>query len=238
MLLSGIKFKKYYVSKLLTDIKEELTYLNIPFELGTIKTLVNYIDNNIPIPNDELVKVLNCVDYLLIDNDIFIKIIYQLILSINNYKELINIMFLNVCRSGSRELVELMIRQGADDWNEGLHWACKGGHKEIVELLIEKGADGWNWGLYGACRGGHKELVEFFIEKGADNWNFGLHGACEGGHKEIVELLIKKGASNKNSFVAVKSKHYFKKFFTKKLEQKKYKALNCSIKQYLIRIIF
>ena len=58
----------------------------------------------------------------------------------------------------------------------------KGGNKEIVEMMIEKGADDWNEGLIIACYEGNKEIVELMIEKGADNWNRGLRYACERGN--------------------------------------------------------
>ena len=53
----------------------------------------------------------------------------------------------------------------------GLIGACSGGCKEMVELMIAKGADDWNNGLIGACLGGHKEMVELMIAKGADDLN-------------------------------------------------------------------
>ena len=46
MLLSGIEFKNYYVSKLLSQLKEEqedLESLNIPFESDIVSSLINYI---------------------------------------------------------------------------------------------------------------------------------------------------------------------------------------------------
>jgi len=72
---------------------------------------------------------------------------------------------------------------------------CEIGHKEIVELLISKGANNWNEGLDGACFGGNKEIVELLISKGANNWNEALCSACEGRNKEIAILMITKGAT-------------------------------------------
>lgn len=46
--------------------------------------------------------------------------------------------------------------------------ACLNGHKEIVELMIEKGANNFDWGLHKACEGGHKNLVLLMLELGAD----------------------------------------------------------------------
>jgi hypothetical protein len=51
--------------------------------------------------------------------------------------------------------------------DRGLKGACIGGHKELAELMIARGANDWNYGLSGACFAGHKELAEFMIARGA-----------------------------------------------------------------------
>ena len=112
------------------------------------------------------------------------------------YSCLVNGGLYNACKGGHKDLVELMIAKGADDYN--LYSACQGGHKEIVELMIAKGGDDYNYGLEGACLAGHKEIVELMTAKGADNWNYGLEGACQEEHKELVDLMIIKGATECN----------------------------------------
>lgn len=49
--------------------------------------------------------------------------------------------------------IELMIFQGADDWNLGLDGAYHGWNIELVDLMIDKGANDWNSGLSSACKG-------------------------------------------------------------------------------------
>ena len=78
--------------------------------------------------------------------------------------------------------------------NPGLNSGCRGGSKDIVELMIANGAKHWNWGLYYSCQGGYKELAELMIAKGPDDWDGGLVGACQQGCKELAELMIAKGA--------------------------------------------
>lgn len=56
--------------------------------------------------------------------------------------------------------------------NYGLLGACKGGHKELAELMITKGDDDFNSGLSCACRGGCEELAELMIISGADLVNY------------------------------------------------------------------
>ena len=38
----------------------------------------------------------------------------------------------------------------------GMCAATKGGHKDLVELFIEKGANNWNWGMISAAKCGSK----------------------------------------------------------------------------------
>ena len=115
------------------------------------------------------------------------------------------------------------------NWNKGLYYACVGRHKEIVDLMMFNGADNFRYGLQGACTGGHLKIVklmisklnlsedeylnyplrlacvsgnikivQLLISKGADDWNNGLEGACFRGNFEILDLMISKGANNWN----------------------------------------
>jgi ankyrin repeat protein len=118
---------------------------------------------------------------------------------------------------GHEEIVELLIRAGADlhattvsllgggGWIP-LHSAARQGHRGVVELLIEAGTDvntrdsvGKST-LHDAALEGHKEIVKLLIKKGADlNAKSGyygtpLHVASSIGHKKIAELLIANGA--------------------------------------------
>src|SRR3989344_3238609 len=87
---------------------------------------------------------------------------------------------------GSLFRVNELIKQGADV-NYGMRGAAEGGHKELVDLFVKKGANNWDWGMHGAAEGGHKELVDLFVKKGANDWNYGMYSAARGGHKELVD---------------------------------------------------
>jgi len=78
--------------------------------------------------------------------------------------------------------------------NRGLEGACSGSHTHLIDLMIEQGADDWDKGLSGACEGGHRDLVDLMIEKGVTCWHFGLSAACKNGHTDLVNLMIDKGA--------------------------------------------
>jgi hypothetical protein len=120
---------------------------------------------------------------------------HELVIARNDQNGDQNGALFGACRGGHKEIVELVIVRGANDWNNALYSACFGGHKEIVELIIARGANNWNNGLFGACVGGHKQIAELVIARGANDLNWALHNACRSGHKELVELMIALGAS-------------------------------------------
>ena len=95
-------------------------------------------------------------------------------------------------KEGSLDIIKLLIKDGATNWNLGLAGAARGGHKDIVQLMIDKGAYNWYRGLTGAAKGGHKDIVQMMINEGATNWNDGLYWATRGGHKDIIEFLENK----------------------------------------------
>ncbi len=76
-----------------------------------------------------------------------------------------------VCKSsGNIEEVNRLVKLGAD-LNYGLYGACIGGHLDIVNLMVKLGANHFNWGLHYACCGGHLDLVNLMIKSGANNFN-------------------------------------------------------------------
>ncbi len=102
------------------------------------------------------------------------------------------------CYGGNKEIVELLLDKGANDFNKGLAHACYGGHKEIVELMLDKGATNFNWGLINSCLAGHKEIAELMIDKGGNDWDGGLKAANSGKHEKLIQLMVKNGADVNN----------------------------------------
>jgi ankyrin repeat protein len=118
-------------------------------------------------------------------------------------------------RKGKKEIVELLINQGAQinlqnkDGYTALILASYLGFEEIVELLVGVGAEvelksyQERTALFCAARKGYKEIVELLIKEGADVNTKDrrdlpvIVAAASFLHFEIVEILIKNGAHKK-----------------------------------------
>jgi ankyrin repeat protein len=99
-------------------------------------------------------------------------------------------------KNGHKDIVEIMIKKGANDFNRAMVQAAKNGHKDIVELMISKGANHFNSAMINAAKNGHKDIVELMISKGANDLHSAMFYAAEYGHKDIVELMISKGEND------------------------------------------
>jgi hypothetical protein len=53
------------------------------------------------------------------------------------------------------------------NWNLGLEGACVVGDPDLVNFMIKKGANAWDNCLYFACQRGHPKIVKIMIENGA-----------------------------------------------------------------------
>lgn len=97
-------------------------------------------------------------------NDELVKLI------ITEEQKLLDIMVTKVRDGENTELDKFVTEKtmrGTEHLNECMSTACKNGRKEIVNLMITNGANGWDDGLYNACSGSNFELVELMLTKGA-----------------------------------------------------------------------
>jgi len=126
----------------------------------------------------------------------------------------INKALVNVSGSGSLDVMERLLKRGADVNAKGdngttpLIHACSAerGNIEAVEMLLERGPDLNVMDEYGdtalrqASLNGHFDIVKLLVEKGADlnakdrEGLTALHWALKKGHSEIVEFLKARGA--------------------------------------------
>lgn len=120
------------------------------------------------------------------------------------------------CMHGLRNILNLLIEHGANDWDSGLRGACAGGHLDLVKLMINKGATFIDNGFALACEHGHLEIVEMLfglVYNINDSFNIclnlGLYAASIGGHINIVDMMLARGATNLNDalYLACESDH-------------------------------
>jgi hypothetical protein len=97
----------------------------------------------------------------------------------------------HACKVGDKEKILTLIH---DRYNLfiGLYYACLFGHRDIVDILIENGANNWNNGLVGACSGNNLDLVKLMYYKGATNLQFVLLEAAKCGYIEICTFLVQQ----------------------------------------------
>lgn len=116
------------------------------------------------------------------------------------------------CQKGFRDLVALLIENGADIEavnNKGytpLHLACKHNRKDEAQVLIKNNADIEAEDTFGrtplhlVCKKGHKDMAKFLIDKGADIEATTYHTetplilACVKRDVDLAVLLIEMGA--------------------------------------------
>ena len=76
-----------------------------------------------------------------------------------------NVRLYNECLQGNMNEVKQMLKNKDINVHYGFRGACFGGHKDIVLLLIANGANMWNTGLFCASQNGHEHIALLLIEK-------------------------------------------------------------------------
>lgn len=101
---------------------------------------------------------------------------------------------------GNARLVGILLAKNPEvRLNWPLWGAAKRGHKEVVELLVDKGANDFNWSVQGAIENGHSELAGWLVDKakqsgGHVDLEYALHLAIVAGDLEGVKMCVDKGA--------------------------------------------
>jgi ankyrin repeat protein len=113
----------------------------------------------------------------------------------NQSPDILNWALMCACEDGNNDMVKIVVQNGADP-EEGFIESIRGYHLDIIEYLIGEGAQNWNQGLLEAAECGYLDLVNVMIRKGATNFNGGLHAASYNGHIEIAELMLEHHADN------------------------------------------
>lgn len=116
----------------------------------------------------------------------------------------INIIMRGAARGGNLQLVERMVDNGANSFDDGFPSAIKGGNLDVVKLFISKGISSFDNTIKYAAKCGHIEILKILIENGATNFDDRIIYASKYGHLDIVKLLIVEHSSiadSKHTFV-------------------------------------
>ena len=111
-------------------------------------------------------------------------------------KKILNMVINEAAGGGHEKIVQMMIDEGADDFNSTMSEATGRGHEKIVQMMIDEGADDFYWMMSYAAGGGHEKIVQMMIDEGADDFNRAMTAAARGGHEKIVQMMIDEGADN------------------------------------------
>jgi ankyrin repeat protein len=79
--------------------------------------------------------------------------------------------------------------------NQCLQGACLRGHMNVVQMLIREGATNFQLGLRCASINGHIKIAKLMIDYGARGCELGLGSACEKNYVKLVALLVHNGAT-------------------------------------------
>lgn len=119
-------------------------------------------------------------------NKIYVKHDYHLVVRLKQ-KHLVDLR--DACVYNDIDLIELAIRMGQTDYNNGFNGACETNHYNIAKLMIIKGMRDWNDCLSSGCQYGRVDVVESAIKLGANDWNLGFSTACYGLDYTFSEII-------------------------------------------------
>lgn len=120
--------------------------------------------------------------------------------------------FIWACYNGYREMYDMLISRGVNDWYHGIEFGCCGGQIEIVKDLIPRELSTyifvdpryWKRPFHRACVSGNVEmikLIEPYTRNGQfliDMYNNGLESVCYCRSIKAIDYLISLGANNLN----------------------------------------
>lgn len=112
----------------------------------------------------------------------------------NTSNELEELLYI-VCKQGSMDELNSLLREGDVNWNIALKGACEGGHLDIIKFVLSNSSSNVDWkiALKIACKKGSNEIVDLIVSNTPTiDWKMGLQGACEGGHIDLARKIRDK----------------------------------------------
>jgi hypothetical protein len=97
---------------------------------------------------------------------------------------------------GYERVVGRMLAAGAVMQKDiALSYACRRGFRSIVDLLISNGANNWNNALCQSCAGGQERLVERMVSNGATDFCGGFMAACYSNNLRVIQAMVDRMAA-------------------------------------------
>ena len=113
--------------------------------------------------------------------------------------ELYNKTLLLSSRYGNLDVVNLMMKKGANDIISAADFAAKGGHLNVIKYFIDKGARNFSEIATSAAYYAHGYIIDYLLEKKYIDktvLNQSLYYATLGGHLSLIKHLISLGADD------------------------------------------
>lgn len=120
-----------------------------------------------------------------------------------------NSLLLAACYSGSTEIINIAITEGASDWDQALEMVCEAGNLELLKILLDPDNTKLNKPvlnpnydrlLYCACAKNQPIIIDFLQNK-VTSYDFSLVGAYAGGNLELAKHFISLGATHTSQCV-------------------------------------
>jgi ankyrin repeat protein len=123
--------------------------------------------------------------------------------------EALNEALISATSGGHRDLVNELIRRGANDYNGALLKAAEKGYTDIVNDMVSHGANDYNEALLRAVFGGHRDIVNYIISRGANAFNEAMELAAINGHQDIIDDMLQHGATSYNETMVEAARNGF-----------------------------
>ena len=114
----------------------------------------------------------------------------------NAWNVFLNRNMYQAARDGHLDIVKILKKWGATDFDSAMEEAARGGHFEIVKACREWGATDFDGAMAEAAFGGHLEIVKACKEWGATDFDEAMEEAASSGHLEIVKVCKEWGATS------------------------------------------
>lgn len=106
----------------------------------------------------------------------------------------LNDLLKDACKGGNRDIVQLIIQNGANQWFDAFNNACEKSHLHIMRLLFDTfnsqqplSKDNLQQSLQFACASGNMNCVCFVLNQGAKETEYSFYQSISSGNIEMID---------------------------------------------------